>query len=76
MNENKIIEKLKETLKEALMSDELEDVLFYLDEYEKYKKAYEYLLTFWDSLSKEQQEKANKELNKIFGKEHKEYLKE
>ena len=40
----------------------------------KYKKAYEYLMEYWESLSKEQQKQANKDLNKIFGKGHKEYV--
>ncbi len=45
-----------------------------MKEKDKYKQAYHYLLEYWESLDKEQQRQANNDLNKIFGKEHKEYL--
>jgi len=41
---------------------------------DKYEQAYNYLLNYWDSLDKEQHKQINKDLNKIFGREHKEYL--
>ncbi len=41
---------------------------------DKYKEAYNLLLEYWDSLDKEQKTEANKELNKIFGKGHSEYV--
>ena len=41
---------------------------------EKYKKAYNFLLDYFDSFDKEQQKAINKELNKIFEKGHIEYL--
>ena len=38
MNEWTNLEMLKETLSEVLCSDELEDTLYYLDEYKRLKK--------------------------------------
>jgi hypothetical protein len=35
---------------------------------DEYKKAYEYLLEYWDSYTKEQQQQINTDLNKIFVK--------
>ena len=32
----------------------------------EYKKAYNYLLEYWESLSKEQKKQINKDLNEIF----------
>lgn len=37
-----------------------------LDGLKEYKEAYYYLLEYWDSFGKEQQEDINKDLNKIF----------
>ena len=42
----------------------------------KYEIAFEYLIRYWDSHSKEQQKIINKRLNEIFGKDHQEYLEE
>jgi hypothetical protein len=46
------------------------------EELNKYKKAYNFLLDCWESFEKEQQKTINKELNKIFGKGHIEYISE
>ena len=40
----------------------------------KYKDAFEYLLEYWDSFEKCQRIRINKDLNKIFGKNHPEYV--
>ena len=40
----------------------------------KYKSAYLFLLEYWESFSKEQKKEINLELNKIFGKKHKELV--
>ncbi len=37
-----------------------------LERLKEYKRAYEYLLEYWDSLDKEQHKQINKDLNKIF----------
>lgn len=42
----------------------------------KYKEAFEYLSGYWESFDKEQQKEINKNLNKIFGKDHPEYVEE
>ena len=39
-----------------------------------YERAYQLLLSYWDCFTKEQKQELNNELNKIFGKEHKEYV--
>ena len=41
-----------------------------------YERAYQLLLSYWDCFTKEQKLELNNELNKIFGKEHKEYVDE
>jgi len=40
----------------------------------KYKKAFHYLLDYWDCFQYEQREIINRDLNKIFGKNHGEYM--
>ena len=40
----------------------------------EYEKAYYYLIDYWDCFSKEQQKQINKDLNKIFGEDHPEYM--
>jgi heme oxygenase len=37
-----------------------------LEKLKEYKRAYEYLLEYWESLDKEQHKQINKDLNKIF----------
>jgi len=39
-----------------------------------YEQAYQILMDYWDSFTKEQKQELNKDLNKIFGKDHKEYV--
>ena len=66
----KELNRLKKAVSRVLASDELDDTLFYFDEYERlkeYQEAYYYLLeATWEIQSKEGQKESNKRLNKIF----------
>lgn len=67
--EFKELELLKENLRSGLGNDDFNQVVYYLEEYKRfleYHKAYNYLLGYWDSFSKEQKEQINKDLNEIF----------
>jgi len=50
-----------------IKKEQFKDVEFFTAE-DEYKKAYEYLLEYWDSYTKEQQQQINTDLNKIFVK--------
>lgn len=67
---DKNLKRLKKILQHELCSDELDDTLFYLNEYERlseFKEAYYSLLdATWEVLSKDGQKETNKMLNKIF----------
>ncbi len=70
-------ERCKEFIEKMLKNfGELLYIIFNLNEMrdEKYKKAFEYLMEYWDGFSKEQKQQINKDLNKIFGKNHPEYV--
>ena len=53
----------------------MEDTKNYITKLLEYKKAYNYLLEYWESFSCEQQKQINKDLNAIFKLNVKEQVK-
>jgi hypothetical protein len=56
---------LKNTLKKSLGSDDYADICFWLDELKKYKKGYNILIEYFDSINDEEKPIVDKKLKRL-----------